>query len=434
MKRKNIICMISIMLLIISVAVINIPVSYSIAMVSVEPPSIIDTTLIAGETFSVDIVVTAVNDLYGYDVKLGYDTSVLTATAIVMGDFFPPGSTTWKNQIDDTAGADPPEKGGDPSRGYAWLSVTLPFGTIEGVDGSGTLATVTFTVDALGETVLHLYGGDAASAEPYTVFLADPFAEEIPRTVVDGYFANIEVVQYTLTISVVGSGTTVPAPGPHLYDAGTAVSVDAQPASGWMLDHWLLDDGDVGAADPYVVTMNDDHTLAAVFVETGTVSGTVTDSSTGTPIAGATVTADGNPAITDTNGEYSIPDLIPGDYTVEASAAGYHVVSKSATVAAGETTIIDFQLEPLPEVTIDTLIAQVEDFYEQGEIDEAGIRDSLIDKLTAAKAQIEKGKTATAKNILGALINHLEAQSGKHISTMAAGILIQNAQFLIDNL
>jgi len=183
------------MLLFVSVVAVELAVSDSTATVSTDPSSIVDPTLIVGETFTVDIVVADVIDLYGFDIKVGYDTSVLTADAIDVGDFFPPGSTTWKNEIDDTAGADPPEKGGDPSRGYAWLSVTLPFGTIEGVDGSGTLATVTFTVDALGETVLHLYGGDAASAEPYTVFLADSFGEDIPRTVVDGYFTNTGVVE-----------------------------------------------------------------------------------------------------------------------------------------------------------------------------------------------------------------------------------------------
>jgi len=43
------------------------------------------------------------------------------------------------------------------------------------------------------------------------------------------------------------------------------VEVDAIPDSGYMLDHWELDTVDVGSADPYSVTMNQDHALTAVF-------------------------------------------------------------------------------------------------------------------------------------------------------------------------
>jgi hypothetical protein len=45
------------------------------------------------------------------------------------------------------------------------------------------------------------------------------------------------------------------------------VSVDAIPDAGWKLDHWLLDAVDVGDADPYSVTIDNDHALTAVFVE-----------------------------------------------------------------------------------------------------------------------------------------------------------------------
>jgi hypothetical protein len=74
-------------------------------------------------------------------------------------------------------------------------------------------------------------------------------------------------VQYELTVGVVGSGTTDPAPGSYLYAEDAVVSVDAIPDSGWMLDRWELDTVDVGATDPYSVTMDANHTLVAVFVE-----------------------------------------------------------------------------------------------------------------------------------------------------------------------
>ncbi len=78
----------------------------------------------------------------------------------------------------------------------------------------------------------------------------------------------------------------------------------------------------------------------------GTISGTVTDSSTGDPIAGATVTANGISVSTGTDGIYSI-ELPPGTYTVTASADGYDDSSKTdITVVAEETTPVDFELTP----------------------------------------------------------------------------------------
>ena len=64
-----------------------------------------------------------------------------------------------------------------------------------------------------------------------------------------------------------GSGSTSPAAGTHSYEEDTEVNVTAYPTSGWMLDHWLLDSVDVGNANPYKVTMDDNHTLTAVFAE-----------------------------------------------------------------------------------------------------------------------------------------------------------------------
>ena len=81
-------------------------------------------------------------------------------------------------------------------------------------------------------------------------------------------FAEIPApVEYELTIDVVGSGTTDPAPGSYMYVENTVVPVDAIPDAGWMLDYWELDTVDVGTDDPYEVTMDANHTLTAVFAE-----------------------------------------------------------------------------------------------------------------------------------------------------------------------
>ncbi|MBX5326616.1 MAG: InlB B-repeat-containing protein [Candidatus Bathyarchaeia archaeon] len=70
---------------------------------------------------------------------------------------------------------------------------------------------------------------------------------------------------YYLTIETTAGGTTNPVPGKYAYGYGTIVSVLAIPDAGFTLDHWELDLINVGSANPYFVTMNQNHTLKAVF-------------------------------------------------------------------------------------------------------------------------------------------------------------------------
>ena len=83
---------------------------------------------------------------------------------------------------------------------------------------------------------------------------------------------------------------------------------------------------------------------------------------------------------------------------------------------------------------LDNLISLKEQAYSLGWIDNKGILNSLNQKLEAAKKNIEKGKIETAKNILGAFINEVEAQKEKHLSSEAYALLKFNAQYLIENL
>jgi len=68
------------------------------------------------------------------------------------------------------------------------------------------------------------------------------------------------------TIEISGSGTTDPIPGTYWYIEGTPVSVESIPYSGWRLKYWLLDGADIGSEYPLNVTVDNNHTLTAVFV------------------------------------------------------------------------------------------------------------------------------------------------------------------------
>lgn len=79
----------------------------------------------------------------------------------------------------------------------------------------------------------------------------------------------------------------------------------------------------------------------------GMISGRVTDSATGGPIAGAAVMTDpaSSQVTTDADGRYMIADLAAGSYQVHAEAAGYAPGDGGpAAVNAGQTTTVDLQL------------------------------------------------------------------------------------------
>jgi hypothetical protein len=82
-------------------------------------------------------------------------------------------------------------------------------------------------------------------------------------------------------------------------------------------------------------------------------------------------------------------------------------------------------------VKIEGLIACKERCFASGGIDNRGVANSLGQKLEAAKAALDRGKTSVAVNILNAFVNELEAQSGKHISPRCADLLIGYANRLI---
>ena len=87
---------------------------------------------------------------------------------------------------------------------------------------------------------------------------------------------------------------------------------------------------------------------------TGSLEGTVTDASSGDPIAGATVeiTDLAVSTTTDENGHYVFSSVPTGDYTVTAKKFGYEDGSASVTINEDETTTQDFALTAKPRHNI----------------------------------------------------------------------------------
>src|SRR5439155_19984866 len=98
-------------------------------------------------------------------------------------------------------------------------------------------------------------------------------------------------------------------------------------------------------------------TAFSVSAVPGSLSGTVAAASDGHPLGGAKVEAFQTglvkaSATTNADGTYSMGGLTPGSYDVRASATGYQSGTQTITVAAGNTTSVNFSLAPVPALAI----------------------------------------------------------------------------------
>jgi hypothetical protein len=88
---------------------------------------------------------------------------------------------------------------------------------------------------------------------------------------------------------------------------------------------------------------------------------------------------------------------------------------------------------PLPTITPDSIISDVNSAQASGAIGNAGVAASLLAELTQAKAARTRGDCTTAANIYQAFVNDVTAQTGKAVAPATAAQLIAEARFLIAN-
>ena len=169
------------------------------AVISVEPPTI---TAEVGATFTVNITITDVSNLYFWEFHMSFNKSVLNVTSVTEGPFLSDvDSTSWSMlppNIDNNAGT-------IKTTNMLW---TWP---PDGATGSGVLCTITFQVKDEGRTTLHFY---------YTL-LDDEFTPPtIEHTAEDGFFSNVHDIAITnLTAS------------PEMVKIGETVSINVTAAN-----------------------------------------------------------------------------------------------------------------------------------------------------------------------------------------------------------
>ena len=159
----------------------------------IDPPS---TTVNATETFNINATIKDVTDLAGWELKLYYRNSILAAVKATEGSFLKQGGSTaffiveFNNNYNAT-------------HGRIWLTCTL-LGNVSGVNGTGTLTTITFQAVAGGYTTLNLAD----------TVLGDSQANPITHTTNDGEVTvigahDIAVTNVNPLKTIVGQSCTV---------------------------------------------------------------------------------------------------------------------------------------------------------------------------------------------------------------------------------
>ena len=166
MREKKLSVTSFLMLFLVSLTIIQVGAQQ--ATVSVFPASY--TVQEVGLTFSVNITVQNVVDLYGWEFKLYYPNDILNGTSVTEGPFL---KTEGVFTLFQT-----PEFSDSYNETHGRLTtLCLRTGEVPGVDGNGVLATITFnSTSTNGPKALHLDN----------VELSDSDADKIPCTTVDG--------------------------------------------------------------------------------------------------------------------------------------------------------------------------------------------------------------------------------------------------------
>jgi hypothetical protein len=153
-------------------------------------------------------------------------------------------------------------------------------------------------------------------------------------------------------------------------------------------------------SEPVAVVVEDGSTTVVDFalepISFGILEGLVVDAVTGEPVAGAMVhvhlmSNGGSDAIgdsggnhggfnwteTDDNGFYRFEELVAGSYVVNVWADGYHPATGEAEVLDGQTTVLDFSIEP---ILFGSVVGTVTDA-----VTGAGIPDAMVILFRAAQ-------------------------------------------------
>ncbi|MBE3136418.1 MAG: right-handed parallel beta-helix repeat-containing protein, partial [Thermoplasmata archaeon] len=142
---------------------------------------------------------------------------------------------------------------------YTLTITTVGLGTVtkdpnQGTYHYGDVVTVTATADP-SWTFSHWSGDLVGSTNPAPLTITGDMNVE----------ATFTQNEYTLTITIVGSGNVLKVPDQTTYPWGTVVQLTANADPGWHFDHWS---GDLsGAINPTTITIDGNKAVTATFTQ-----------------------------------------------------------------------------------------------------------------------------------------------------------------------
>jgi YD repeat-containing protein len=229
------------------------------------------------------------------------------------------------------------------------------FGATQGtstVTFNGTAATptswsntrITTTVPAQASTgnIVVVIGNATSNGLAFTVLIPGTMSGTVSR-VTGGTGISGALVQAVLTGVIIGSATTA-SDGTYVISNLDPGTYDVRVyASGFSTE---LRQG-------IVVTSTNTTTVNVPMYVPGGLSGTVTQATGATPIAGAAIAVYDGPSqkastTTNASGQYTLSGLRPSSYTVQAAYVGFRTSELSATVTESSTATRDFSLDGAP--------------------------------------------------------------------------------------
>jgi len=162
----------------------------AIATLYVDPPAVVTSV---GDTFSVNITISDVIDLAGWEFKLYYSSAKLNGTNLVEGSFLKQGGSTYFAVINFTDNY-------NSTHGVAWVTCAL-LGGSPGVNGNGTLAIVAFEVKQLGTSTLSLIDTWMSDSQPIPHIALGGIVYVLPH--------DVAITDLIPSKTVVGQGLTV---------------------------------------------------------------------------------------------------------------------------------------------------------------------------------------------------------------------------------
>jgi hypothetical protein len=157
------------------------------AILSIEPS--IDVVQV-GDTFTLNVDIASISDLYGYQFDIVYDPTILAADAVTAGSFFDPTmSIFFPGTIDNTLG-----------------TISFVYNSLIGdtsMSGDGTLAMLTFTAIGLTTTDPTLITIANVMLSPFTL---DPNAFPEPITDFTVASGSVSTVPEPSSLALVGLG------------------------------------------------------------------------------------------------------------------------------------------------------------------------------------------------------------------------------------